>query len=178
TRSLKIERNRVCCECGEVGRIANADRAAAERCNAARVNTAWQALCTTFGYALVERIRGESVSHSLCCRGWIVDAITATDDVLLAEPPRDTDAWSEVVSVRLHQATSHSRLIGGDYAVGNKPRIEQRPCFVARNDESTLKAGVNGSGWIKVDHQIIFLDEWRDQLVTQTKIECDRRSKL
>src|SRR6185503_12316804 len=143
TRSLKIERNRICCERGEVSRIANADRAAAERCNSARVDTTRQTLRTAFGYALVERIRGEGIAHSLRRRRWIVDPITPTDDILVSEPPRDTEPWSEVVSVRLHQATAHSRLIGSDHAVANKPRIEQRQCLLARNDKSTLKARVN-----------------------------------
>src|SRR5262249_42499709 len=66
-------------------------------------------------------------------------------------------------------------IVSRHCSISDKEWVDERfDCF-SGNDKSTLPATVAGSVWIEVHHQIILVNEWSNQFVTQTEIECKAR---
>src|SRR5581483_4014590 len=132
-------------------------------------------LCQT----LIKGVNRNRVADTLGRGGRKVESIAATDHGFVGQAKSEANARREIILVHADQAASNVQpwLARGHYRPQRRnARVQERKCFVRRHDEAAFQPGsrVHEIG-IEVGQQIVSLDEWRDQLISQTQVERQAR---
>src|SRR5215212_4168680 len=168
--ALQVKRDRISCNS-----LNRCERRITERryptgeVTAGRIDSKWKTCGLPVSYGLVEGVCRNRVAHSLCRRGRIDDTISATDHTFVGDAPGGAEASRKVVFVCVGEPASNTSFLRCYSSVGKKERVN--PClhFFRWNHEPAFPAAVSRTRRIEIHHQIVLVDEWSYQLVTQSE---------